>query len=53
MWEMQHLRRRADAVDADLKSHQPGEMTLLSSSAQGFDEEDAAMFEGRAASTIG
>ena len=45
MWEMQQLGRRAGAVDVDLKSHQPGEMTLLSSSAQGFYEKDAAMFE--------
>ena len=48
MWEMQQLGRRAGAVDVDLKSHQPGERTLLSSSAQGIDEKDAAMFEGRA-----
>ena len=49
MWEMQQIKRRADAVDVDLKSHQLGEMTVLLSSAQGFDEKDAAMFEGRAA----
>ena len=48
MWEMQQLGRRADVVDVDLKSHQPGERTLLSSSAQGIDEKDAAMFGGRA-----
>ena len=36
-------------MDVDLKSHQPGERTLLSSSAQGIDENDATMFEGRAA----
>ena len=49
MWEMQQLGRRADAVDVDLKSHPPWETTLLSSSVQGLDERDAAMFEGRAA----
>ena len=38
MWEMQQLRARAGAVDVDLTSHRPGEMTLLSSSAQGSDE---------------
>ena len=48
MWEMQQLGRRAGAVDFDLKSHQPGERTLFSSSAQGIDEKDAAMFEDRA-----
>ena len=46
---MQQLRGRADAVDVDLTSHRPGEMTLLSSSVPGLDERDAAMFEGRAA----
>ena len=47
---MQQLWGRADAVDVDLTSHPPGEMALLlSSSAQGLDERDAAMFEGRAA----
>ena len=46
---MQQLGRRAGAADVDLKSHSPGEMTLLSSSAQGLDERDVAMFEGRAA----
>ena len=47
MWEMQQLRGRADAANVDLTSNRPGEMTLLSSSAQGFDERDAAtMFEG-------
>ena len=50
MWEMQQLRGRADAVDVDLlTSHPSWEMTLLSSSVQGLDERDAAMFEGRAA----
>ena len=49
MWEMQQLRRRAGATDVDLTSHPPGEMTLLSSFAQGLDERDAVMFEGRAA----
>ena len=49
MWEMQQLRGRADAVDVDLTLNRPGEMVLLSSSAQGLDERDAAMFEGRAA----
>ena len=44
------LRRgRAGATDVDLTSNRPGEMALLSSSAQGLDERDAAMFEGRAA----
>ena len=38
------------SVDIGLTSHRPGKMTLLSSSAQGFEERDAAMFEGRAAS---
>ena len=46
MREMQQLGRRAGAADFDLTSHPPGEMTLLSSSAQGLDERDAAMFEG-------
>ena len=49
MWEMQQLRGRAGAADVDLKSNRPGEMALLSSSAQGLDERDVAMFEGRAA----
>ena len=49
MWEMQQLRRRAGATDVNLTSNRPGKMTLLSSSAQGLDERDAAMFEGRAA----
>ena len=50
MWEMQQLRGRAGATDVDLTSNRPGgEMTLLSSSAQGLDERDAEMFEGRAA----
>ena len=51
MWEMQQLRGRAGATDVDLTSNWPGEMTSLSSSAQGFDERDVilAMFEGRAA----
>ena len=40
MWEMQQLRGRADAVDVDLISNQPGEVTLLSSSAQGLDERE-------------
>ena len=48
MWEMQQLGRRAGALDVDLMSNQPGEMTF-SSSAQGLDERDAAMFEGHAA----
>ena len=37
MWEMQQLRGRAGATDVDLKSNRPGEMALLSSSAQGLD----------------
>ena len=49
MWEIQQLGRRAGALDVELMSNQPEEMTLLSSSAQGLDERDAAMFEGRAA----
>ena len=48
MWEIQQLRRRAGATDVDLTSHRPGEMALLSSSAQELDERDVAMFEGRA-----
>ena len=36
-------------MDVDLTPHRPGKMTLLSSYAQGLDERDAAMFEGRAA----
>ena len=43
MWEMQQLRRRADAVDVDLISNQPEEMTLLSSSAQGLDEKGVVL----------
>ena len=35
MWEMQQLGRRAGALDVDLMSNQPGEMTF-SSSAQGL-----------------
>ena len=49
MWEMQQLGRRAGAADVDLTSNPPWELTLLSSSAQGLDEGDATMFEGRAA----
>ena len=49
MWEMQQLGRRADAVDVDLTSHPSWEMALLSSSVQGLDEGEVAMFEGRAA----
>ena len=47
MWEMQQLGRRAGALGVDLKSRPPGKMMLLSSSAQGLDERDAAMFKGR------
>ena len=49
MWEMQQLGRRAAATDVDMTSHRPGEMTLISPSAEGLDERDVAMFEGRAA----
>ena len=51
MWEMQQLGRRAGALDVELMSNQPEEMTLLSSSAQGLDERKYhwTMFEGRAA----
>ena len=35
MWEMQQLGRRAGALDVDLMSNQPGEMTFPSS-AQGL-----------------
>ncbi len=35
---MQQLGRRAGALDVDLMSNQPKEMTLLSSSPQGLDE---------------
>ena len=45
----QQLGRRAGAVDVDLTSHPPWEVTLLSSSVPGLDERDAGMFEGRAA----
>ena len=48
MWEMQQLGRRAGALDVDLISNRPEEMVLLSSSAQGLDERDVAMFESRA-----
>ena len=47
--EMQQLGRRAGAADVDLTSHPSGEMTLISPSAQGLDERNVAMFEGRAA----
>ncbi len=40
MWEMQQLGRRAGALDVDLISSRLGEMTLLSSSAQGLDERE-------------
>ena len=49
-WEACGLLRMF--TDVDLTSHPPGEMTLVSSSAQGLDErnvEIVAMFEGRAA----
>ncbi len=46
---MPQLGGRAGALDVDLASHRPGELALLSSSPQGFDEEDTAMFESRAA----
>ena len=49
MWEMQHLGRRAGATDVNLASHPPGEMALLSSFAQGLDERNVAIIEGRAA----
>ena len=49
MWVMEQLGRRAGALDVDLKSNQLETMPLLSSSAQGLDEKDTAMFEGRAA----
>ena len=49
MWVMQQLGRRAGALDVVLMSNQPEEIALLSSSAQGLDEGDATMFEGRAA----
>ena len=48
-WEMPQLGRRAGAADIDPTSHPPGELALLSSSPQGFDEEDTTMFESRAA----
>ena len=50
MWEMRQLGGRAGAAHVDLTSHPPWELTLLSSSPQGLDEGDAAMFEGRATS---
>ena len=37
---MQQLGRRAGALDVDLISNQPGEMALLSSSAQGWMREN-------------
>ena len=40
MWVMQQLERRSGALDVDLISNQPGEVTLLSSSAQGLDERE-------------
>ena len=57
MLEMQQLRGRADAVDVDLRRHYVATsfwgdyvvIWLLSSSVQGLDERDEAMFEGRAA----
>ena len=51
MWEMQQLRRRADAVDVDLTSHPPaaGGDDVAIVVCSGLDERDAAMFEGRAA----
>ncbi len=36
------------ALDFDLASNRPGKMVLLSSSAQGLDERDVAIFEDRA-----
>ena len=49
MWEMEQLVRRSGAADVDLTSHPPWELMLLSSSTQGLDARDAAMFKGRAA----
>ena len=43
---MQQLRRRADAVNVDLTSNRPGEMALLSSSAQGVGAKWKALGRG-------